>query len=188
MGIKKSEEKCTSFLAPFTAFSCSVLLNFLAENRRRPLVWQYRRTLFLEIPRICGNFACKCCWTSLKKPPESRIFLISSFTPNEAIKLMFLHVIPPNKNPPQYTGNKFLVTCVQGRNLGTSKPQNGFFLSWSWELGCKVMTSRHVPLDRRIFDFLFLISDFWFLISYFRFPISDFWFLISVFRFPFSVF
>ena len=27
------------------------------------------------------------------------------------------------------------------------------FLSWSWELGCKVMTSRHVPLDRRIFDF-----------------------------------
>ena len=71
------------------------------------------------------------------------------------------------------------------------------FLSWSRELGCKVMTSRHVPLDRRIFDFWFLISDFWFLflISDFRFPISDFgfrisdfWFLISDFWFPFSVF
>ena len=80
------------------------------------------------------------------------------------------------------------------------------FLSWSWELGCKVMTSRHVPLDRRIFDFRFLIwfsfsvfwfliSDFWFLISDFRFPISDFRFLISDFgflisdcRLPFSAF
>ena len=90
---------CTSLIALFTAFSYSVLLNFLAEDRRRPLVWQYRRTLLLEIPRICGNFACKCCWTSLKKPPESRIFLISSFTPNEAITLMFLHVIPPNNKP-----------------------------------------------------------------------------------------
>ena len=105
-------------------------------------------------------------------------------------------------NPPQYTGNKFLVKCVQGRNLGTSKPQNGFFLSWSWELGCKVMTSRHVPLERRICDlwfvisdfrfpipdFWFLISDFWVPLSVFRFLISDFWFPFSVFRFPFSDF
>ena len=59
-------------------------------------------------------------------------------------------------------------------------------LSWSWELDCKVMTSRHVPLDRRIFDFRFLISDFWFLISDLNFPFSDFWFLISDFRFPIS--
>ena len=42
-----------------------------------------------------------------------------------------------------------------------------FFLSWPWELGCKVMTLRHVPLDRRIFYFRFLIS---------QVPISDFCF------------
>ena len=62
------------------------------------------------------------------------------------------------------------------------------FLSWSWELGCKVMTSRHVPLDRRIFYFWFLISDFWFPFSVFRFPISNLRFPISDFRFPISLF
>ena len=57
------------------------------------------------------------------------------------------------------------------------------FLSWSWELGCKVMTSRHLPSDRRISDFRLPISDFWFLISVFRFPISVFRFRISDFGF-----
>ena len=71
-----------------------------------------------------------------------------------------------------------LVRCVPGSSL--LPPPYGKARR-PWELGCKVMTSRHVPLDRRI-------SDFWFLISDFRFPISDFWFLISDFRFPISGF
>ena len=157
MAIKKSEEKCTSLLALFTAFSCSVLLNFLAKNRRRPLVWQYRRTLRLEIPRIWRHFACKCCWTSLKKPPESTIFLISSVTPNEAITLMFSHLIPAINKPDNTLGtNSLWRVCNEETWAQVSLKM--VFLSWSWELGCKVMTSR-----------AFGQTDFWF-------PISDFCF------------
>ena len=78
-----------------------------------------------------------------------------------------------------------LVRCVPGSSL---LPPPYWKARRPWELGCKVMTSRHVPLDRRISDFRFPISNFWFLISVFRFLISDFWFPISDFRFPISDF
>ena len=79
------------------------------------------------------------------------------------------------------------------RDLRTSQPHNRFkkvkkkrkensiipkFSLWSWEQGCKAMTSRHVPHSRLWTDG-FLISDFWFLISVFRFPFFDFLFSIS---------
>ena len=91
---------------------------------------------------------------------------------------------------------------VLRRNLGASQPHNRFkkvkkkkkrksiipkFSLWSWEQGCKAMTSRHVPHSRLWTDG-FLISDFWFLISDFRFPFSVFHFPFSYFWFPISHF
>ena len=57
----------------------------------------------------------------------------------------------------KYTGNKLLVTCLQRRNLGTSKPQNGFFIM---VLGTRL---QGYDVTSRAFGF----SDF---------PISDFCF------------